>query len=94
MIPSSGNQLSSQELAKWIHLDDTYKKKRLLLVAGYEDNQPENIHMQLILEEEMKWVLDNRTPKVSFSVKIESHSTFGVTIVNMYFVCGTLMNGP
>jgi hypothetical protein len=47
------------ELAKWIPFDDTYKKEEV--VAGYENTQPENIHRQLILEEELEWMLDNNS---------------------------------
>jgi hypothetical protein len=51
-------QTVQSELDNWIPLDDTYNKQEED-VAGYEDNQAENVHMQLILEDELERMLNN-----------------------------------
>jgi hypothetical protein len=46
------------ELDDWIPLDNTHNKEEVL-PAGYEDNQPESIHLRHILEDELEMMLDN-----------------------------------
>jgi hypothetical protein len=62
------------ELTNWIPSDDIYNKEEV--VAGYEDTQLQNIHMQLILEEEMEWMLDNNGFVFS-----DNRKSFHITLV-------------
>jgi hypothetical protein len=48
IYPIIMKQTVQLELDNWIPLDDTYNKEEV--VAGYEDNQPKNFHMQLLIE--------------------------------------------
>jgi hypothetical protein len=45
------------ELYHWIPLDATYTEEEM--VEGYESGKPTNLHLQLIMEEEMEQMLDN-----------------------------------
>jgi hypothetical protein len=47
------------ELEERIPLDDSYNQEEV--VAGYEATQPENLLLQLVMKEQMEWLLDNNS---------------------------------